>query len=49
MRSLYLTWFALYNEVHQYRKGPKFSVFINEVYLLKMDLFKKFYCSKRIR
>jgi HJR/Mrr/RecB family endonuclease len=34
-RSLYLTWFVLNNEVHEYRKGPKFSVLINEVYLLK--------------
>jgi hypothetical protein len=38
-RSLYLTWFVLNKEVHQYRKGPKFSVLINEVYLLK-----RFYC-----
>jgi hypothetical protein len=34
-RSLYLTWFVLNNEVHQYRKGPTFSVLINKGYLLK--------------
>jgi hypothetical protein len=39
-RSLYFTWFiVLNNEVYEYRKGPKFSVLINEVYLLK-----RFYC-----
>jgi hypothetical protein len=44
-KSLYLTWFAFNNEVHQYRKGPKFYVLINEVYLLKRDLLKRFYCT----
>jgi hypothetical protein len=50
-RSLYLTWFELNNEVHQYRKGPKFSVFINEIYLLKrdQDLSKRFYCITLLR
>jgi hypothetical protein len=43
-RSLYLTWFVLNNEVPQYRKGPKFYVLINEVYLLKRGLLKRFYC-----
>jgi hypothetical protein len=32
-------------EANQYRKGPKFSVLINEVYLLlKRGLLKRFYC-----
>jgi hypothetical protein len=38
-----LTWFVLNNEVHQYRKGPKFSVLISGVYLLKRGLLKRFY------
>jgi hypothetical protein len=40
-RSLYLTWFVLNNEVHQYRKGPKFSVLTSEVYLLKSGPIKE--------
>jgi hypothetical protein len=32
-RSLCLTWFVLNKEVHQYRKGPKLSVHINEVFI----------------
>jgi hypothetical protein len=42
MRSLYLTWFVLNNEVQQYRKGPKFFVLNNKVYLLK-----RFYCIEK--
>jgi hypothetical protein len=42
-RSLYLTWFVLNNEVHRYKKGPIFSVPINEVYSLRRDLLKRFY------
>jgi hypothetical protein len=46
-RSLYLTWFVLNKEVHRHRKGPKFSALINEVYLLKRDLLKRFYCMSQ--
>jgi hypothetical protein len=45
-RSLYLTWLVLNNEVHRYKKGPEFSVLINEVYLLKRCPLKKSFTVK---
>jgi hypothetical protein len=32
-RSLYLTWFVLNNEVHQYRKGPKFCPYQRGIFI----------------